>query len=226
MAKVLLVDDDLEILKLCTILISQMGHECTTCENPLSAIELLNESEFNILISDATMPEFSGFDLLRAIKKNPKHHELVKAMLTARREPEDVELAAQLGVKDYIIKPIEPAIFMDKIERLVKLIPTTKNYKVEILRTTFNWSIEIKFELMKISEFGLTCLSSHKLPTGFEFSMTPPAKSPDQEFQIPLKVLSCQKTESSYQLTTVFLDLPESERLMIQNSLKPFIKAS
>ena len=116
----LIVDDDTDVLKVISKLLELKNHTVVTAENALEAIDRITENNIDIVITDATMPEYSGFDLIRSLKNNKKYASLTLAMLTGRREKEDIQHAMDLGVQDYIVKPIEPDVLLGKIESLVE----------------------------------------------------------------------------------------------------------
>ena len=70
MARILVVDDDTDILKMAEKILVSAGHTVFTAEDALRAIEWLNNITFDLLLSDANMPHYTGFDLINTIKKH------------------------------------------------------------------------------------------------------------------------------------------------------------
>ena len=68
---ILIVDDDPDILKIADRILAHAGHEVKVAENALGALDLLTQSEFDLLISDANMPRYSGFELVQTVRANP-----------------------------------------------------------------------------------------------------------------------------------------------------------
>lgn len=229
MSRFLLVDDDNNILKMASALIKQLGFDSVAVDNALEAIELLNTQEFDVLISDATMPQFSGFDLLRTLNKNPKYNNLVKVMLTGRRDSEDVQQAVQLGVKDYIVKPIDPQLFIEKIARIMKLIPPPMaiDNSIAQLKANLKWNLNIQFELKKLSDFGIAWITNHSLPKGFEFPFH--ISESIQGISIPyvdLRVIHCEKRDEGFFVNTIFLNLTDKQRTDLYNAIMQRSKAA
>ena len=98
MARILLVDDDIDIRRLVKRILDSVGHSVVVVDNGLTALDELNANIYDLLISDANMPRYSGFDLIRALKKQSRHRKLAIAMLTGRREVQDIQHAIGLGV--------------------------------------------------------------------------------------------------------------------------------
>lgn len=121
MARILVVDDDPDILKLSErVLADGDGHIVYTATEPMQAMQYLDSLPFDLLISDANMPHYSGYDLVRTLRNNDSFEHLLVAMLTGRRQRKDVERAIQAGVDDYIVKPIDPLILIQKVTALLK----------------------------------------------------------------------------------------------------------
>src|SRR5210317_1448319 len=110
MARILVVDDDPDILRLADRVLSMGGHIVFRAQDAVRAMDLLNSSMFDLLISDANMPHFSGFDLVRHVRNNKRFNNMAIAMLTGLRERKDIERAVRAGVDDYIVKPIDPMV--------------------------------------------------------------------------------------------------------------------
>lgn len=162
--KFLVVDDDPAILKLTQKLLELQGYEVDCCDNALDAIQTLGELSYDILLTDATMPAFSGFDLIRSARKKTELNYLSIAMLTGRSEKSDIEQAVQLGVQDYIIKPIDPEVFLEKIERLAERHRQKKEQKPEPLR--FNGEMNVPIKIVRITDIGLSIESPYPLLKG------------------------------------------------------------
>src|SRR3954454_16418039 len=102
MGRILVVDDDPDILKLAEAVLVSAGHTVFVAEDALRAVDWLNHIEFDLLLSDANMPHYSGFELVNTIRNNDKFKKMAVAMLTGLRERKDVERAVKMGVDDYI----------------------------------------------------------------------------------------------------------------------------
>jgi len=111
--EVLIVDDDKGILKSADEYLSLQGYRVTTCERGLEALDLVKERDFAIVFTDLKMPEFSGLELLAAIKEHSPQTEVI--IMTGYGTIESAIEALRLGSYDYLQKPI-------KLERLKILI--------------------------------------------------------------------------------------------------------
>lgn len=111
--EILFVDDQKEILVLVDEYLSHYGHRITVVDSGLKAFELVQERDFDIVLTDLRMPGFSGIELVTAIKKYRPEIEII--IITGYGTIESAVEALKLGCYDYLQKPI-------KLERLKILI--------------------------------------------------------------------------------------------------------
>lgn len=160
--KFLIVDDDPDILKIAEKLVALQGYGVETCDTAMAAIDKLDDFSFDILVTDATMPAHSGFDLIRTVKRNPQLNYLTVAMLTGRKAKEDILQAAELGVQDYIVKPIEPTVFIEKINRLADQHKKKKKQKPQLTA----YSMQVPIEINELTDIGINIKSPYPLAKG------------------------------------------------------------
>jgi len=204
LAVILLVDDDHDVLILGKSIFAQAGYHVMTADNALSALQILNDWPCDVVLTDANMPQHSGFDLIRTIRAQEKWDAIAVAMLTSRRERRDIERAVELGADDYIIKPIDPMLMLKKVETLLQKHQGQAAYD-EFDFATANLvskgTLQIGIELKSISEIGIVVITSHKLsdssvvevthPLFVEAGVTPPpvrvissvSRNQNQEFE-------------------------------------------
>ncbi|MEB3100066.1 response regulator transcription factor [Paenibacillaceae bacterium T2] len=100
--KILLVDDEPNILRFLEIGLQNEGFEVLTAQDGLSAITLVKQFQPHIVILDVMMPGMDGFEICRMLKKTEN---LAVIMLTAKEEVEDRVKGLNLGADDYMVKP-------------------------------------------------------------------------------------------------------------------------
>lgn len=166
MARILVVDDDPDILKMAESILVAAGHTVFVAEDALRAIDWLNNVSFDLLLSDANMPQYSGFDLINTIRNNSRYKDLAIAMLTGLRERKDVERALKMGVDDYIVKPLDPMLFIQKINSLFEKRPAAKYAEVHLSPTQGKASLKQNVHVESISELGLTVSTEHPVRVG------------------------------------------------------------
>jgi CheY-like chemotaxis protein len=103
--RVLYIDDDEAIMQLSTRILERLGYRVAGFTNPEEALAVFNErpQEFDVAVSDLSMPGMSGFDLARELRK--ARPELPVLMTSGYVRPEDRARAQELGIYDFILKP-------------------------------------------------------------------------------------------------------------------------
>lgn len=167
MARVLVVDDDPDILKLAEQILGAAGHTVIVAEDALRALDWLGQMGFDLLLSDANMPLYSGFDLISTIRKNPKFNEMAIAMLTGLRERSDVERAVKAGVDDYIVKPLDPMLLVQKVNSLFEKKAPMNYPEINVANTLQGKATMVrKVTVESISELGLRILTEDEVKAG------------------------------------------------------------
>jgi len=103
--RILVVDDDENILSLERTILEQKGFEVTTAGGGAEALELIGESDFDLVLLDVMMPEIDGFTVCRRIKEEPRTKETPVIFLTAKGGGEALAEGFESGAIMYINKP-------------------------------------------------------------------------------------------------------------------------
>lgn len=119
---ILIVDDQVSIRQIIASILRRSGYtDLLQAENGKIAIRKMEEQKVDLLILDWDMPVMNGLDVLKWLEGNEKYADLIKLMLTARAEKDNVIEAVAYGANNYIVKPFSPAILLKKVEELVKI---------------------------------------------------------------------------------------------------------
>ena len=105
MKRILVVDDDENILSLERTILEQKGFDVTTAGGGAEALEILDEKTFDLVLLDVMMPEVDGFTVCRRIKEDPRTKELPVIFLTAKGGGEALAEGFESGAVMYINKP-------------------------------------------------------------------------------------------------------------------------
>ncbi len=117
MYNILVVDDEEMIRRLIVKYATFEGHTVTEAADGMSAIELVKNGQFDILIIDIMMPELDGFSACREIRT---FSDIPIIMLSARGEEYDKINGFGLGVDDYVVKPFSPKELMMRVNAILK----------------------------------------------------------------------------------------------------------
>jgi two-component system chemotaxis response regulator CheY len=116
---VLIVDDQTTMLRIIRNMLQQIGfkniHDTTSGE---TAIEMSQNTAFDLIISDWNMEPVSGLDFLKAVRASPKTQQTPFIMVTAENKIENIVIAKQAGVNNYIVKPFSQETLRGKIEQV------------------------------------------------------------------------------------------------------------
>ncbi len=119
--KILVVDDFSTMRRIIRNLLKELGFpNVTEAEDGLDALKKLQGGGFEFVVSDWNMPNMSGIELLRSIRKEPTLKHLPVLMVTAEAKKENIIEAAQSGANGYIVKPFTAAVLDEKLNKIFK----------------------------------------------------------------------------------------------------------
>ena len=103
--RLLIVDDDPELLRFLMEELGDAGHHCTGCDNGQDALLRWRQEQFDLVVLDWTLPDFSGVELCRRLRSSGNTTPVL--MLTARDDIDERVRALDTGVDDYLTKPFD-----------------------------------------------------------------------------------------------------------------------
>jgi two-component system response regulator ResD len=124
MAKILIVDDEINIRKVVKEYALANNHEVDEAENGLEAIAKITDNDYDVVVLDIMMPKVDGFSACREIKKIK---DVPIIILSARQEEYDKLLGFDLGVDDYVVKPFSPKELMARIHVVISRHASNSN---------------------------------------------------------------------------------------------------
>jgi twitching motility two-component system response regulator PilH len=116
--KVLVVDDSKTELMFLTDLLQKNGFSVKTAENAEDAFRRLGEEKPDLILMDVVMPGQNGFQLTRAISRDPLYADVPIIMCTSKNQETDRVWGLRQGARDYVTKPVEVSELMAKIKAL------------------------------------------------------------------------------------------------------------
>lgn len=118
--KILLVDDEVDILEFISYNLEKEGYKVYTAKNGLEAIKVAEKTTPHLIILDVMMPEMDGIAACEEIRKIPSLKNTVIAFLTARGEDYSQIAGFEAGADDYITKPVRPKVLVSRVKALLK----------------------------------------------------------------------------------------------------------
>ena len=102
--KVLIVDDEQDVIAALQFRLSTAGYEVITAENGAAALEVIRDANVDLVLADFMMPEVNGLELTRLVKSDPKLFDVKILLFSCNTEPEFRRRAIELGAIDYLAK--------------------------------------------------------------------------------------------------------------------------
>ncbi len=222
MKTVLIVDDQYSVLLTLQAILKKEGFTVISCTNSLDAFENIQREKFDVVITDAVMPMgTSGFSLISTIRSQPNVNTKVPIlMLTGKRDPADVEKAISVGANDYMIKPIDPDVLMQKVNKLIKGASTEEFVHASVQKPA---SIPNKLTIASTSEIGLTFTSDVGFIPGQIYKITSDFFNLFEKTTVSVRVNTSEVKNDYYEITANYVGLSEKElthiRTWIRNKL-------
>jgi DNA-binding NtrC family response regulator len=129
MAKILIIDDEPDMLKLLSMILREKtSYEITTTNNPIEAVELAKQGGFDLVISDLKMPGLDGLEIIDAVKKVDADTPVI--IITAFASVESASEAIQKGGFDFITKPFRKEQILFTIDKALKWLAVQRENKM------------------------------------------------------------------------------------------------
>ena len=130
--KILLVDDEPDIIEIVGYNLKNAGYQVFTANNGKEAIIQAEKHQPHLVILDVMMPVMDGIETCETLRENPKFAETIITFLTARGEDYSQFAGFNAGADDYITKPIKPKLLVSKVKALLRRSKEIKNESNEV----------------------------------------------------------------------------------------------
>lgn len=117
--KILIVDDDLDTLKLVGLMLKRQGYSITAASTGNQALQKASEDRPNLILLDVMMPDMDGYEVTRRLRNNPDLAHIPIIMFTAKTMVDDKVAGFEAGVDDYMTKPTHPAELVSRVKSLL-----------------------------------------------------------------------------------------------------------
>ena len=120
LAKLLVIEDDVSMLELLRVHLKAAGHAVRATSDAAEGIRAVLAERPDLILSDIAMPYLDGMELLRALRSDPMTMRIPVIFLTGRDDDETLVKAHQLGVDDFLTKPIQAEDLLSAIDKVLK----------------------------------------------------------------------------------------------------------
>lgn len=118
--KILVVEDEIDIRDLIVLHLGREGNLVEACSNGREAIEKITHGEFDLVVLDWMLPEKSGIEITKEIRKKIGHDTLGILMVTAKSSNADLIMGLEAGADDYLVKPFELSVLTARARALLR----------------------------------------------------------------------------------------------------------
>jgi DNA-binding response OmpR family regulator len=129
-AKILVVEDETDIRDLIVLHLSREGHQVESCGNGAEASRRLAEDSYELLVLDWMLPEKSGLEILKDLRKTHSHEKMAVLMVTAKGASSDLVLGLENGADDYLVKPFELSVLTARARALLRRLDRKEKAKL------------------------------------------------------------------------------------------------
>lgn len=130
--KILIIDDDLDTLRLVGLMLQRQGYQISAATNGQQGLDKAFEEDPDLILLDIMMPEMDGYEVTRRLRQNPSTMETPILMFTAKTQLDDKVIGFEVGANDYLTKPTHPS----ELQARVKTLLLRANDKKEAAETT------------------------------------------------------------------------------------------
>jgi DNA-binding response OmpR family regulator len=135
-ARVLVIDDEPDVLLLCRVNLEHEGHEVLLAAGGAEGMELARSGRPDVIVLDLMMPQMDGYDVLRELSEDAGTRGVPVLILTARARTEDQLRGWRAGAAGYLTKPFAPLSLTDDVDRLEHATAAQRDsYRAEAVRS-------------------------------------------------------------------------------------------
>lgn len=132
--KILLVDDEPDILEIVGYNLTSEGYNVSTANNGVEAISQAKKQKPHLIILDVMMPEMDGIETCEKLRGIPELHNTIITFLTARGEDYSQVAGFDAGADDYITKPVKPKVLVSKVKALLRRLKEQEEQEDDVLK--------------------------------------------------------------------------------------------
>lgn len=124
--KILIVDDDLDTLRLVGLMLQRQGYQISAATNGQQGLDKAFEEDPDLILLDVMMPDMDGYEVTRRLRQNPSTANTPILMFTAKTQLDDKVAGFEVGVNDYLTKPTHPSELQARVKTLLARVGEKK----------------------------------------------------------------------------------------------------
>ena len=124
--KILIVDDDLDTLRLVGLMLQRQGYQISAATNGQQGLDKAFEEDPDLILLDVMMPDMDGYEVTRRLRQNPSTVNTPILMFTAKTQLDDKVVGFEVGANDYLTKPTHPSELQARVKTLLARVSRKK----------------------------------------------------------------------------------------------------
>jgi CheY-like chemotaxis protein/MinD-like ATPase involved in chromosome partitioning or flagellar assembly len=124
--KILIIDDDLDTLRLVGLMLQRQGYQISAATNGQQGLEKAFDEDPDLILLDVMMPDMDGYEVTRRLRQNPSTLETPILMFTAKTQLDDKVIGFEVGANDYLTKPTHPSELQARVKTLLARVGDKK----------------------------------------------------------------------------------------------------
>lgn len=153
--KVLIVDDDPATLRMLNRVLEKEEFAVVNAENGIEALQLIKETQPDVVLSDAEMPELDGHGLCRVLRQETAHHAIPLILMSGHRvEESNIVAGFEGGADDYLLKPFSPTILLARLKAVLRRYEASEKMAPKLKKSGLELDAEgrsVKVDGQKVS---------------------------------------------------------------------------
>lgn len=117
--RILVIEDDVNALRLLEYTLEQEGYQVFTATNGLEGLKKAQDEHPDLIILDIMLPGLDGYEICHRLRQKPENVTLPILMLSAKARQDDRNIGLRMGADDYLTKPADPSVIVTKVEALL-----------------------------------------------------------------------------------------------------------
>ena len=117
--KILIVDDEIQLVDMVKMRLEANSYDVITAYDGQEGLDKARKEKPDLIILDLMLPKMDGYKVCRMLKFDEKYKSIPIVMFSARAQEEDEKMGMEVGADDYVTKPFDPKVLLDKIQKLL-----------------------------------------------------------------------------------------------------------
>ena len=138
--KILIVEDNIEVRNTISECLAVEGYQVVTAIDGREALRIMSDAQPDLILSDVNMPNLNGVDFYKEVRKNPKWLQTPFIFLTANDSKHDIQKGRELGVEDYLVKPVD----LDHLLNIINIrLLRAAEIKISLIREAYLETVKV-----------------------------------------------------------------------------------